>query len=114
MKWLRWHWFRDTVEDRWLAARAIEELFHPDGYVHDVEEFSSIPIKTDEALKRVQTLINQLLNDPSNFVEPPSVQNQYPELSHVGREKVIRIGHLLEEILPDYSLNLDQTKDSRK
>lgn len=104
---IRWRWFRDAVEDRWLAARAIEELLHSNDYWGDVEEFSSIPIRNDETLKSIQTAFNQLLDDRRNFVEPPSISNQYPNLSEAGRQKLIAIGRMLEKGLPNYSLNPD-------
>jgi len=107
---IRWHWLRDPVEDRWLAARAIEELLHPADYWGDVEEFSSIPIRNDETLKNLQTTINQLFEDPMNFVEPPSIKNEYPNLSDTGRNRIIEIGRVLEKELPNYSLNSDAQK----
>ncbi|HEV8341333.1 MAG TPA: hypothetical protein VGR30_03075 [Candidatus Binatia bacterium] len=105
LKAVRWRWFRDAIEDRWLEARAIKELLHPDGYFGDVEEFSSIPIRSDEALRRIQQGVVELFDDPANFVEPPTVgKNEYPNLSPQGRQKVIELGRILEEELPNYSL----------
>jgi hypothetical protein len=99
---IRWRWLRNPVEDRWLAARAIEELLHPNNYWGDVDEFTSIPIKEDETLRRIQEVIIQLFDNPDNFLEPPTTgKNEYPELSEIGKGKVIEAGLMLEKVLPN-------------
>lgn len=104
---VRWRWFRDPGEDRWLAARAIDELMHPDDYFGDVGEFTSIPIRNDENLRQIQEGLIRLLNDDGNFAEPPRIGNEYPPLSATGRSRLIELGRLLERELPSYTCNPD-------
>ncbi len=106
-KFIRRYWLRNSIEDRWLAAQAINELLYPSDYWGNVEEFSSIPVKNDKTLKSIQTTIKQLFDDPSNFIESPSIgKNEYPILSDVGRDKVTALGRALEKELPNYSFHL--------
>jgi len=107
---VRWRWFRNPVEDRWLAARAIEELLRPEGYFGDVEEFTSIPLRDNDNLKEIQRGVIQLLRDPGNFVEPPRIGNEFPALSESGRNRLIELGRILEKELPNYTLNTDMPK----
>jgi len=104
---VRWRWFRDPAEDRWLAARALEELLHPDGYFGDVGEFTSIPVGNDEGLRQIQEDLIRLLEDDANFIEPPRIGNEYPALSGSGRGRVIELGRWLERQLPGYTCNPD-------
>ena len=85
-------------------------IVESNGLLGNLEEFSSISTKHDETLKSIQTTINQLFENPVNFVEPPSIGNEYPNLSDIGRKKIIEIGRILE--LPNYSLNPDLQKRS--
>jgi hypothetical protein len=108
---IRWRWLRNPVEDRWLAARAKEELLHPNNYWGDVDEFTSIPIKDDETLRKIQEVITQLFDSPENFLEPPTTgKNEYPELSEIEKSKVIEAGLMIEKVLPNYSLHQDAPK----
>lgn len=102
---IRWRWFRDPVEDRWLAARAIEELLHPDDYFGDVGEFTSISIRNDATLRQIQESVIRLFEDDGNFTQPPRIGNEYPALSASGRSRVIELGQMLERELAGYRCN---------
>jgi hypothetical protein len=84
---------------------------HPNNYWGDVDEFTSIPIKDDETLRRIQEVITQLFDSPENFLEPPTTgKNEYPELSEIEKSKVIEAGLMIEKVLPNYSLHQDAPK----
>lgn len=101
---IRWHWLRDPTADRWLAARAVEEMTGPGGYLSDVEEFLSIPIRKDPELLRIQQSMEKFFKENENFVAPPERGNEYPELSQLGQERVREIARKIERELPEYTV----------